>query len=65
VRQELEQQKTWESGRVELAGKRLVQIVLRAIDAVSRFMKGVVEYLVNCRIWLVSDVRGVLLSSCF
>jgi len=44
-------------GHVDFAGKALVQIVLSAINAVSGFMEGVVVYLVNCRMWLVSDVR--------
>jgi len=44
---------------VEFAGKVLVQIVFSAINAVNGFMEGVVVYLVNCRIWLVSDVKGV------
>jgi len=50
---------------VELAAKALVQIVLSAINAVSEFMEGVVVYMVNCRVWLVSDVRDVLMGSCF
>jgi len=37
----LNQQKTHKSGRVEFAGKVLVQIVLSAINAVSGFMKSV------------------------
>jgi len=35
------QQKTWEIGHVEFAGKALVQILLSAINAVSGFMEGV------------------------
>jgi len=31
----------------------------------NRFMESVVVYLINCRIWLVSNVRGVLRGSCF
>jgi len=38
VRQNLDQRKTQESGRVDFAGKALVQIVLSAVDAVSGFM---------------------------
>jgi len=34
-------------------------------NLVSGFMEGVVVYLVSCRIWLVSDVRCVLMGSCF
>jgi len=64
VRQDLDQQKTYESGHVEFAGKALVQIALSAINAVSGFLEGVVMYLVNCRMRLVSDVRGVLMGSC-
>jgi len=41
---------------VEFAGKVLVQVVL---CAASGFMEGVVVYLVNSRMRLVSDVRGV------
>jgi len=65
VRPDLDQQKTLESCHVEFARRAWVQIVLSAIYAVSAFMEGVVVYLVNCRIWLVSDVRHVLLGSCF
>jgi len=65
VRQDLDQQKTYESSHVEFAGKALVQIVLSAIFAVSGSMEGVVMYQVNCRIWLVSDERSVLMGSCF
>jgi len=46
-----------------VVGKALVQILSRTINAFSGFMEGVVVYLVNCRMWLVSDVRGVLLAA--
>jgi len=49
---------TLESGHVYYARMALVQIVLSAISAVSGFMEGVVVYLVNCRMWLVSNVRS-------
>jgi len=53
---------------LEFVGKALVQILFSAIYAVSGFMEVVVVYLVtlvNCRMWLVSDVRGVLMGSWF
>jgi len=50
---------------VELAGKALVQIVLSTVYAVNGFMEDLVVYLVNCRMWLVGNVRGVLMGSCF
>jgi len=50
---------------MEIAGTALVQRVLSAINSIIGFMEGVVAYLVNCRMWLVSDVRGVLMGSCF
>jgi len=53
------------SGHVEFAEKALVKIVLSAINTVSGFIEGVVLYLVNCRMRLVSDVRSVLMGSCF
>jgi len=37
----------------------------KEISAVSGFKEGVVVFLVNCRMWLVSDRRGVLMGSCF
>jgi len=49
VRQDLDEQKIQERGHVAFAGTALVQIVLSAINTVSRFMEGVVVYLVNCR----------------
>jgi len=42
---------------VEFAGKVLVQMVLSAINAVSRFLNGGMLYLVTCRLRLVSDVK--------
>jgi len=63
VRQVLDQQNTQKSDCVEFAVKALVSIVLSAINAVSGFMKGVVVYLVNYRMWLFSDVRSVLIGS--
>jgi len=58
---------------VEFAGKALVQTVLSAINLVSGIMEGVVQnvacelqhVVVNCRMWLVSDVRAVLMGSYF
>jgi len=44
---------------VECVGKALVQLVL---SAVTGFIEGVVVYLVNCRMRLVSD--AVLMGSC-
>jgi len=60
-----EANRTQESGRVEFAGKALVQILLSVINSVSGFMEGVIVYLVNCRMELDSHVRGVLMGSCF
>jgi len=37
------------------SGKALIQIVFSAINAVSGYMEGVVVYVFNCRLWLVSD----------
>jgi len=54
VRQDLDQQKTWESGHVEFAGKALVQIVFSAINAVSGFIDGVLVCLVNFRMLMGS-----------
>jgi len=42
-----------ESGHVQEA---LVEIILSAINAVSGFMKGIMVYLVNCRMFLASGV---------
>jgi len=47
---------------VEFAGKALLQLVPSVINAVSGFMKDVVVYLVNCKMWLVSNVSGVLMG---
>jgi len=43
----LDLQTTEESGQVKFAGKALVKIVLSAINTVTRFMEGVLVYLVN------------------
>jgi len=48
-----------------VCSKALIQVVLSASNAVSGFMEGVVVYLVNCRMWLASRVRGVLVGSGF
>jgi len=50
-------------GHTEFAGKALVKKVLSAINAVSEFMEGVVVYLVDSRMWLVANVRSVLMDS--
>jgi len=47
VRQDLDQQKTSGSDYMKFIGMALVQIVLRAIDAVSGFMEGVSGKLQN------------------
>jgi len=47
MRQDLTQKKTQESGRVEFAGKALVQIVLTAFKSVSGFTEGVFGKLQN------------------
>jgi len=65
MRQDLDPHETFEGGHVEFAGMALVQVVLSAINAVCGFMEGIVVYLVNYRIQLVSDARDVLMGSCF
>jgi len=65
MKQDLTQQKTREFGRLEFAGKALVHIVLSAINAVYGLMESGPVYLINCRMWLVSNVRDVFVDSCF
>jgi len=65
VRQDLDQRKTYLSGHAEFAEKVLAQTVLSEINAVSGFIEGAVAYLVNCRMRLVSNVKRVLMGSCF
>jgi len=48
---------------VEFAEKALNQIVLIAFNAVSGFMEGAVVYLVDYRMWLGPDVRGLTMGS--
>jgi len=47
------------NGQLKFAGKAMDQIVLCAINTVRVFMESVVIYLVDCRMWPVSDIRFV------
>jgi len=67
VRQDLD------CGSAENMGKMLCGVcrkgvgsnTINAINAILGYIESVVMYLVNCRMWLFFDVRGVLMGTCF